>query len=44
MLYDATGAPLIGFSSSIGPATDEATQNSITNILDKIAATLTVGR
>jgi hypothetical protein len=44
MLYDATGAPLVGFSSSIGPGTDEATQTSITNILDKIAATLTVGR
>jgi hypothetical protein len=44
MLYDATGAPLVGFSSSIGPGTDEATQTSITDILDKIAATLTVGR
>jgi hypothetical protein len=44
MLYDATGAPLVGFSSSIGPGTDEATQNNITNMLDRIAATLTVGR
>jgi hypothetical protein len=44
MLYDAMGAPLVGFSSSIGPGTDEATQNNITNMLDRIAATLTVGR
>jgi hypothetical protein len=44
MMYDATGAPLLGFSSSIGPGTDEATRNNITDVLDKIAATLTVGR
>jgi hypothetical protein len=44
MLYDGTGAPLLGFSTSIGPNTDTATQNNITATLDKIAATLTVGR
>lgn len=44
MLYGATGAPLVGFSTSIGPGTAEATRNNITDVLDKIAATLTVGR
>jgi hypothetical protein len=44
MLYDGTGAPLMGFSTSIGPGTDTATQNNITATLDMIAATLTVGR
>lgn len=44
MLYDGTGVPLVGFSTSIGPGTDDATQNNITATLDKIAATLKVGR
>lgn len=44
MIYDGTGAALLGFSTSIGPGTDEATQNNITATLDKIAATLTIGR
>ncbi len=44
MIYDATGAPLVGFSTSVGPGTDQATQNNITATLDKIAATLTAGR
>jgi hypothetical protein len=34
----------MGFSTSIGPGTDTATQNNITATLDMIAATLTVGR
>jgi hypothetical protein len=44
MLYDGTGVPLVGFSTSIGPGTDDATKNNITATLDKIATTLTVGR
>jgi hypothetical protein len=44
MLFDAAGGPLVGFSTSIGPGTDEATQNNITTMLDQVAGTLTVGR
>jgi hypothetical protein len=44
MLFDASGVPLVGFSTSIGSGTDEATQNNITAILDQVAGTLTVGR
>ena len=44
MLFDASGVPLMGFSTAIGPGTDEATQNNITAILDEVAGTLTVGR
>jgi hypothetical protein len=42
LVYDATGIPLVGFSTSIGPGTDEATRNSVTATLDKVAATLVV--
>jgi hypothetical protein len=44
LLYDDAGEPIVGFSTAIGPGSDEATQNSITATLDKIAATITVGR
>jgi hypothetical protein len=44
VIYDAAGGPLMGFSTSIGPGTDEATQNNITAMLDQVAGTLTVGR
>lgn len=44
MLFDAAGGPLVGFSTSIGPGTGEATQNDITAVLDQVAGTLTVGR
>jgi hypothetical protein len=44
IVFDAAGGPLMGFSTSIGPGTDEATQNNITAILDQVAGTLTIGR
>lgn len=44
ILYDGTGVPLVGFSTLIGQGTDEATTNSITATLGKIASTLRVGR
>lgn len=44
IVFDAAGGPLVGFSTSIGPGTDEATQNNITAILDQVAGTLVVGR
>jgi hypothetical protein len=44
LVYDATGIPLAGFSTSIGPGTDAATTNNIVSMLDQIAGTLVVGR
>jgi hypothetical protein len=44
IVFDAAGGPLMGFSTSIGPGTDDATQNNITVMLDQVAGTLTVGR
>jgi hypothetical protein len=44
IVFDAAGGPLMGFSTSIGPGTDDATQNNITAMLDQVAGTLTVGR
>jgi hypothetical protein len=44
VIFDAAGGPVVGFSTSIGPGTDEATQNNITAMLDQVASTLTVGR
>jgi hypothetical protein len=44
LVYDATGVPLAGFSSSIGPGTDTATMNNIVSLLDQIAGTFVVER
>jgi hypothetical protein len=44
LVYDPSGAPLAGFSTSIGPGTDAATTNNIVSALDQIAGTLVVGR
>jgi hypothetical protein len=44
LVYDATGVPLAGFSSSIGPGTDTATMNNIISLLDQIAGTFVVER
>jgi hypothetical protein len=44
VVFDASGGPLMGFSTSIGPGTDDATQNNITAMLDQVAGTLIIGR
>ena len=44
VVFDAAGGPLMGFSTSIGPGTDDATQNNITAMLDQVAGTLIIGR
>jgi hypothetical protein len=44
LVYDPSGTPLAGFSTSIGPGTDTATTNNIVSTLDQIAGTLVVGR
>lgn len=44
MVFDATGVPLMGFTTAIGPATDQATQTSITATLDAVASTLLVSK
>jgi len=44
LVYDPSGTPVAGFSTSIGPGTNTATINSIVATLDQIAGTLAVGR
>jgi hypothetical protein len=44
LVYDPSGAPLAGFSTSIGPGTDPATMNNILSMLNQIAGTFVVGR
>jgi hypothetical protein len=44
LVYDPSGAPLAGFSTSIGPGTETASINNIVVTLDQIAGTLAVGR
>ena len=44
LVYDPSGAPLAGFSTSIGPGTDAATTNNIVSVLTRLAGTLVVGR
>jgi hypothetical protein len=44
LVYDPSGTPLAGFSTSIGPGTETATINNIVATLDQIAGTLAVGR
>ena len=42
LVYDAQGAPLFGFSTSIGVGTTQADLEAITQTLDIIASTITV--
>ncbi len=42
LVYSDAGAPLFGFSSSIGRGTDAATQQAITATLDQIASTIAI--
>lgn len=42
MVYGDDGKGVFGYSTSIGPGTDQATQDTITSTLDKVTATLTV--
>ncbi|MEO8285453.1 MAG: hypothetical protein ABI670_03340 [Chloroflexota bacterium] len=44
MIYDATGLPLMGFSTNIGPGTDAATVTNMLTALNQVAGTLVVGR
>jgi len=44
LVYDPSGAPLAGFSTSIGPGTDAATVTNIVSMLDQITSTLVVDR
>lgn len=40
MVYDASGAPLFGFTTQVGPSTDRATLDAITATLDTMASTI----
>jgi hypothetical protein len=42
LVYDAEGAPLFGFSTSIGPGTSVEAQENMTSMLNEIAGTITV--
>lgn len=42
LVFDADGAPLFGFSTSIGPGTHIEAQEKITSMLNEIASTITV--
>jgi hypothetical protein len=44
LVYDPSGTPLAGFSTSIGPGTDAATITNIVSMLDRITSTLVVDR
>lgn len=44
LVYDPSGIPLAGFSTSIGPGTDAATVTNIVSVLDQITSTLVVDR
>ncbi len=44
LVYDPSGTPLAGFSTSIGPGTDAATVTNIVSMLDQITSTLVVDR
>ncbi len=42
MVYSASGTPLFGFTTQVGPATDRATLDAITAALDAMAGTIQV--
>jgi hypothetical protein len=44
LVYDPSGTPLAGFSTSIGPNTDQATSTNIVSMLDQVAGTLQVDK